>query len=111
MSRKKKKASPPPGVPETLIVTDVLDLHGFYPDIIPDIVDAFIENAIDTGLSRLRIIHGKGRSRLKYEVHRTLEKKDRVARFYDAPPHLGGWGATIIEISPHREQDCRKPSR
>ena len=80
------------------LVTDVLDLHGFFPEQIPEIIDEFIKNAINLKLHRLRIIHGKGKSKLKWIVREELEKNLNVANFGDAPPEIGGWGATIVEL-------------
>ncbi len=82
--------------PEYFIVTDVLDLHGFFPEQVPEMIEAFIDNAIELGLQRLRIIHGKGKSKLKYVVRKELESNPHVAEFGDAPPEIGGWGATIV---------------
>ncbi|NIV92306.1 DNA mismatch repair protein MutS [candidate division KSB1 bacterium] len=82
--------------PEFYIVTDVLDLHGFFPEQVPEIVDEFIKNARSLKLNRLRIIHGKGKSKLKYRARKALEKNKHVADFGDAPPEIGGWGATIV---------------
>jgi len=93
-----KKAHPPEGIPESIEVTDTLDLHGFFPEQIPEIMEAFLENAIDLGLHQLKIIHGKGKSRLKFEVIQVLKKHPRISRFYDAPPEFGGWGSTIVEL-------------
>jgi DNA-nicking Smr family endonuclease len=94
-----KKPHPvPDDLPPLFVVTDTLDLHGFFPEQIPEILDAFLENALETGLSRLRVVHGKGKSRLKFEVVRVLRADSRVAAFGDAPPELGGWGATCIEL-------------
>ncbi|HEX9652679.1 MAG TPA: Smr/MutS family protein [bacterium] len=83
-------------IPEYYIVTDVLDLHGFFPEQVPEMVEAFIDNAIELRLTRLRIIHGKGKSKLKHVVRKELEKNPHVAEFGDAPPEIGGWGATIV---------------
>ena len=92
----KKKHNNDASLPEYFVVTDELDLHGFFPEQIPDIVQAFIENAVELRLTRLRIIHGKGKSKLKYLVRKELETIPAVADFFDAPPELGGWGATIV---------------
>jgi len=32
------------GIPESIVVTDTLDLHGFFPEQIPEIIEAFIDN-------------------------------------------------------------------
>jgi len=84
--------------PEPVRVTDVLDLHGFFPEQIPEVLGEFIGNAVELRLKTLRIIHGKGKSRLKFEVFRFLRESPDVARFYDAPPESGGWGATVVEM-------------
>lgn len=82
--------------PEYYIVTDVLDLHGFFPEQVPEMLAAFIDNALKLGLTRLRVIHGKGKSRLKYVVHKELQRNPHVAEFGDAPPEIGGWGGTVV---------------
>ena len=94
----RKKVQPPEGIPESVEVTDTLDLHGFFPEQIPEIMEAFLNNAIKLGLQRLKIIHGKGKSRLKFEVYQVLKNDKRVSAFYDAPPESGGWGSTIVEL-------------
>lgn len=85
-------------VPEFIYVTDVLDLHGFFPEQLPEMLQDFIQNAISLNLSVLRIIHGKGKSKLKWTVIKFLENHPQVLRFKDAPPELGGWGATVVEL-------------
>lgn len=84
--------------PEFVYIKDVLDLHGTPISIIPEMLDAFIENAIDQGYTTVRIIHGKGQSRLKHFTYQQLAKHQKVKNYYDAPPSLGGWGATIAEL-------------
>lgn len=95
---KNKKQQGTTNSPEYISVEDILDLHGFFPEQIPEMVEEFIKNAKRLNLKKLRIIHGKGRSRLKYEVHGVLRTHHQVAAFYDAPPELGHWGATIVEL-------------
>ncbi|MBN1559570.1 Smr/MutS family protein [candidate division KSB1 bacterium] len=85
-------------LPEVIEITDLIDLHGTPVDIIPALVQDFIDNALSLGLARVQIIHGKGRSRLKHLVYQQLKGHPRVVRFYDAPPELGGWGRTIVEL-------------
>jgi DNA mismatch repair protein MutS2 len=92
-------------LPEHAVVTDVLDLHGFFPEQVPEVIEEFIHGAILQNLRSLRVIHGKGKSRLKYEVHKALEENPHVAWFGDAPPEYGGWGATLIELSLEAEEE------
>ncbi len=83
-------------LPEYVVVTDVLDLHGFFPEQVPEIVQEFVRHAAELGRTELRIIHGKGRSKMKYLVRKTLQELPQVAGFRDAPPERGGWGATLV---------------
>ena len=85
-------------LPEFIDITDVLDLHGTPVKIIPDLVNDFIDNAVSLQLRQVQIIHGKGKSRLKHLVYQLLKEHPRVGQFYDAPPELGGWGRTILEL-------------
>jgi DNA-nicking Smr family endonuclease len=78
------------------VVTDTLDLHGFFPEQIPHMIDDFIDNARRLGIRRLRIIHGKGKSRLKWEVYQSLKDHPEVESYGDAPLEAGGWGATMV---------------
>jgi dsDNA-specific endonuclease/ATPase MutS2 len=61
-------------------------------------VEEFIRNAIELKIFRLRIIHGKGKSKLKWIVHNKLKKNSDVEYFGDAPVESGGWGATIVHL-------------
>ena len=79
-------------------ITNILDLHGFFPEQIEEIVNDFLENASCLNLKQVRIVHGKGKSRLKYEVIKVLKHHPLVESFGDAAPFLGGWGATIVNI-------------
>ena len=85
-------------LPEYVEITDVLDLHGFFPEQIPEVVEEFVRSAVEKSLKNVRIIHGKGKSRLKYEVLKALKRSPHVAWYGDAPMGYGGWGATIIEL-------------
>jgi len=82
--------------PRSFVITDTLDLHGFFPEQIPSLISDFIDNAQHMGLGRLRIIHGKGKSRLKWEMHQVLKNHPDVESFKDAPQEAGGWGATVV---------------
>lgn len=95
-TQNKKTRSQEDQLPEYTIVTDVLDLHGFFPEQIAEVIEEFISNAISLKLNRLTIIHGKGKSKLKYLVRKELEKNPQVFDFGDAPPEIGGWGRTIV---------------
>lgn len=80
-------------------VTDELDLHGFFPEQVPDIIEEFIWNAKRLKLQSLRIVHGKGKSKMKWAVHQVLKNHPDVKKFGDALPGSGNWGATIVDIN------------
>ena len=85
-------------LPEYYVVTDELDLHGFFPEQVPVMVEEFIRNALELKLDRVRIIHGKGKSRLKHTVYTVLRQHPAVLKFENATPTLGGWGATVVHF-------------
>jgi len=88
-------------LPEYFHVTDVLDLHGFFPEQIPEVITEFLRHAASLNLRELTIIHGKGRSKLKYLVRKELAASSLVHEFRDAPPELGGWGRTLVWLVPN----------
>ena len=104
--KKKRKAPTPAGIPEFVVVTDLLDLHGFSPEQIPEVVDEFVRNAVELKLERLQIIHGKGKSRLKYLVRKQLQQNPFVVAFRDAAPESGGWGRTVILLKRDEPPDA-----
>ncbi|MDZ7262278.1 MAG: Smr/MutS family protein [candidate division KSB1 bacterium] len=94
-------------IPEFFVVTDTLDLHGFFPEQVPEMIHDFIDNALKLKLTQLRIVHGKGKSKLKYMVRKELENNPHVAWFGDARPEFGGWGATVVILNPLPENNHR----
>ena len=95
---KSKKHKPPEEFSEPIPVEDLLDLHGFFPNQIPEVVNEFLAHTKEQGYREVRIAHGKGKSRLKWEVHQILENHQLVEAFGDAPPERGGWGSTIVTL-------------
>ncbi len=63
-----------------------------------DAVDEFLDRAVMATASRVRIVHGYGMGVLRKTVHELLGRHPHVARFYPAPQHEGGAGATIVEL-------------
>ena len=76
-------------------ISDELDLHTFRPAEVGELVPDYIELCLEKGITRVRIIHGKGIGTLRTTVHKILERDPRVARFELAGATEGGWGATI----------------
>ena len=84
--------------PVELPITDVLDLHSFRPDEVPDVVRDYLDAAWEQGLRDLRIIHGRGIGVQRRTVRTLLTRDPRVKDFGDAPPEAGGWGATWVKL-------------
>jgi len=81
--------------PVEIPIEDAIDLHTFAPGDIPSVVESYLAAAAEAGLREVRIIHGKGIGAQREAVRRVLEASPLVARFEQAPPDRGGWGATI----------------
>ncbi len=84
--------------PKEFPVTDVLDLHTFQPRDVKPLLHDYLEACAQKGITRVRIIHGKGTGTLKRIIHGALGKSSRVKSFALAPETDGGWGATIVEL-------------
>jgi dsDNA-specific endonuclease/ATPase MutS2 len=86
-----------PWEPEPFVVPieDAIDLHHFAPREILEVVDAYLDAALEKELREVRLIHGRGKGVQRARVQSFLDSDPRVERWVDAPPGRGGWGATI----------------
>ena len=85
--------------PVKIPIEDVLDLHTFRPQDIPDLLEDYFIECLRAGIYSVRIIHGKGKGVQKKRVRGILQKSRMVISFNEAPPEAGGWGATLVELS------------
>ena len=83
-----------------LPITDELDLHTFAPRDVPSVVEEYLRACREKGILRVRVVHGRGKGVQRAEVRRVLRSLPGVASFADAPPASGGWGATVIRLTP-----------
>lgn len=92
--------SPPesPDEPLLLPIEDSLDLHAFAPRDIPSVVNEYLEEARRRGFTEVRLIHGRGKGVQRAVIQSLLATHPLVARFFDAPPERGGWGATVVVL-------------
>lgn len=81
-------------------LTDELDLHTFQPRDCADVVAEYLAAAQAAGLTRVRIVHGKGTGALRQIVHAALDRHPAVRGYRLAGDHGGGWGATVVELLP-----------
>ncbi len=80
-------------------IGDSLDLHAFTPKDIPDVVDSYLQEAVERGWREVRLIHGKGTGFQRERVRKLLEIHPLVIDFADAPADRGHWGATVVHSS------------
>ena len=85
--------------PVHIPLEDVIDLHTFRPQDVPELLTDYFTACIEAGIFSVRVIHGKGKGILKKRVHDILEANDLVNAFCNAPPESGGWGATLVELN------------
>ena len=84
-------------------IEDVLDLHTFRPQDIPELLEDYLHECLQVGIFSVRIIHGKGKGIQKRRVQELLGKNPLVLSFEDAPPEAGGWGATLVNLKNTKE--------
>jgi dsDNA-specific endonuclease/ATPase MutS2 len=77
-------------------IDGTLDLHTFRPNEIHSLIPEYLNECRQSGIIRIRIIHGKGSGQLRKGVQELLKKMPEVRKYENAPSHEGGWGATIV---------------
>jgi dsDNA-specific endonuclease/ATPase MutS2 len=83
-----------------LAIEDHFDLHTFAPRDVVAAAEAYLDEARRLGFREVRLIHGRGKGVQRAAVRRMLSQRPDVLSFADAPAHRGGWGATVVELSP-----------
>ncbi|MBX3120281.1 MAG: endonuclease MutS2 [Fimbriimonadaceae bacterium] len=58
----------------------------------------FIDEAVLSGISKIRIVHGKGEGILRKVTQDVLKKRKEVTGFRDGEPAEGGQGVTIVNF-------------
>jgi len=82
--------------PHHVPIGSEIDLHAFAPRDIPSVVEEYIDTAVESGLSEVRLVHGRGRGVQRGIVQAALDRHPLVLEFWDdTASHLG---ATIARI-------------
>jgi hypothetical protein len=90
---------PEPETPATEIPIDgTLDLHGFRPGEIKDLIAEYLAACEEKGLRHVRIVHGKGRGILRRRVERLVGREPVVESIRTADEGAGGWGAMLVTL-------------
>ncbi|BAF70369.1 endonuclease MutS2 [Nitratiruptor sp. SB155-2] len=97
MPQKKKSASKVHvSKPKALSVK--LDLHGLRVEEALEKTDKFLSDALVAGFDEVLIYHGVGSGKLARAVREFLKNHPRVVSYEDAPPQMGGFGATVVKL-------------
>jgi DNA-nicking Smr family endonuclease len=91
-------SGPDPEVAVALPIDGVLDLHGFRPKEVKELVPDYLAECRARGILEVRIIHGKGDGTLRRIVHAALDRLDYVRGYRLAEQTGGGWGATRVDL-------------
>ncbi len=75
-----------------------LDIRGYRASEGVETVMHFIDDALQLGILKVRILHGTGTGALKEAVRTYLKQEPNVRRFTDEHVQLGGAGITIVEL-------------
>ena len=75
-----------------------LDVRGMRGDEALDAVQHFIDDAILVGMSRVRILHGKGNGILRQLIRQYLQTVPNVTSCKDEHVQFGGAGITVVDF-------------
>lgn len=75
-----------------------IDVRGMRGDEALQAVTYFIDDAIQVGASRVRILHGTGTGILRQLIREYLKAVSGVKRFHDEHVQFGGAGITVVEL-------------
>ena len=92
-------------------IEDSIDLHTFQPREVKDLLDDYLQAAMEKGFREVVVIHGKGTGVLRERVHGVLRKHPLVAGFKQAETDRGGWGATVVQLKPEEPNSVPENQR
>ena len=75
-----------------------LDVRGMRGDEALNAVVYFIDDAILIGMSRVRILHGKGNGILRQLIRQYLSTVPNVTHYMDEQVQFGGAGITVVDL-------------
>lgn len=77
---------------------DELDIRGMRADEALDLLTHFIDDAIQFGVHKVRVLHGTGAGILRQLTRQQLSATPGVARFEDEDVRMGGTGITVVSL-------------
>jgi DNA mismatch repair protein MutS2 len=80
-------------------VATQLDIRGSRVEQALEELDSYLNDAVMTGISTVRIVHGKGTGALRAAIREKLAQHPLVKSFTSPPPQEGGDGVTIVKLT------------
>ena len=77
---------------------DEIDIRGLRADEALDKVTHFIDDALQFGVKKVRILHGTGAGILRQLVRQQLSATPGIAKYEDEDVRMGGTGITVVSI-------------
>jgi DNA mismatch repair protein MutS2 len=75
-----------------------IDVRGFRADEALQAVMYFIDDAVQFGATRVRILHGTGTGALRVAIRGWLQSSNVVSSFHDEDVRFGGAGITVVNL-------------
>src|SRR5438876_273729 len=76
-----------------------LDMRGWRVEQALEELETYLNDATMSGMSSVRIVHGKGTGALRQAVREHLAHHALVKSYASAPPQEGGDGVTVVKLS------------
>jgi len=76
-----------------------LDMRGWRVEQALEELDSYLNDAVMSGMSSVRIVHGKGTGALRAAVREQLAHNPLVKSYTSPPPQEGGDGVTIVKLN------------
>ena len=76
-----------------------LDMRGWRVEQALEELDSYLNDATMSGMSSVRIVHGKGTGALRAAVREQLARNPLVKSYTSPPPNEGGDGVTIVKLN------------
>ncbi len=76
-----------------------LDMRGWRVEAALEELETYLNDAAMSGMSSIRIVHGKGTGALRAAVRERLAHHPLVKSYTSAPPQEGGDGVTVVKLS------------
>jgi DNA mismatch repair protein MutS2 len=87
-----------PDVQDRPEVSSQLDMRGWRVEDALEELDSYLNDAVLTGMSLVRILHGKGTGALRTAVRERLTHHPLVTSYVAASPQEGGDGVTVVKL-------------